>query len=64
MLLSEKAILDLRISLRKSYGDDFDVELSDEEVNRIGVLALTCLKEGLKQEMIEDANGGTIEDTA
>lgn len=55
MLLSEKAILDLRISLRKSYGDDFDAELTDEEVNRIGVLALTCLKEGLKQEMQENA---------
>jgi hypothetical protein len=55
MLLSEKAISDLRISLRKSYGDDFDAELTDEEVNRIGVLALTCLKEGLKQEMQEHA---------
>jgi hypothetical protein len=55
MQLSEKAISELRTSLRKSYGNDFDAELTDEQVNNIGVLALTCLKEGLKQEMQENA---------
>ena len=35
MTLSDKAIQDLRIALRKSYGDDFDVDLSDEEIKGI-----------------------------
>lgn len=53
MTLSDKAIQDLRIALRKSYGDDFDIDLSDEEINRIGMFTLTCLMEGLKLEVKE-----------
>lgn len=46
--LSQKAKSDLRIILRKSYGEDFEVALSDEEVGEIGDLLLTVLAEGLK----------------
>lgn len=52
MKLSQQAIQDLRISLRKSYGDTFDSDLSDEQVNHIGVLALTGLVESLKMEIV------------
>lgn len=48
MNMSDKAIKDLRIALRTSYGEVFVTALSDEEVNKIGMLALTCLMEGLK----------------
>mgnify|MGYP001558231958 CR=1 FL=1 len=48
MNLSSKAIRDLRLALRISYGEDFVAALSDQEVNRIGMLLLTCLMEGLK----------------
>lgn len=48
MNLSDKAIQDLRVALGISYGEDFVAALSDEEVNRIGMLLLTCLMEGLK----------------
>lgn len=48
MKLSAHAIKDLRISLRKSYGESFDLSLSDEQVNNIGLLLLTGLAEGLK----------------
>ncbi len=51
MSLSSNAIQDLRLTLRKSYGEDFDVVLSDEEVNEIGELLLTILAEGLKQKI-------------
>lgn len=51
MRLSDKALKDLRIALRKSYGDDFDLELSDEQINNLGVLALTGLVESLKMEI-------------
>lgn len=50
MNLSKTAIKDLRIALRKSYGENFDAEFSDEEIEKIGILALTCLKEGLMLE--------------
>lgn len=46
MNLSEKAIQDLRIELRKIYGTDF--ELENEELNEIGLFLLTSLAEGLK----------------
>jgi hypothetical protein len=47
MELSSKALQDLRLTLRKVYGCDFDVELTDTEVNFIGVFFLTSLKEAL-----------------
>lgn len=48
MTLSLKAIRDLRIALRKSYGESFDLLLSDEQIDNIGLLLLTGLVEGLK----------------
>ncbi len=51
MQLSQKAIKDLREALNKSYGEDFDKELSDEQVNKLGCLLLTVLAEGLKLEI-------------
>lgn len=48
MNLSDKAVRDLKTALRISYGEDFVAALSDEEVNKIGMLLLTCLMEGLK----------------
>lgn len=51
MTLSSNAIKDLRVALRISYGEDFDIELSDEQVNSIGLLVLTGLAESLKAEM-------------
>lgn len=51
MTLSNNAIQDLRLALRNSYGKDFDTELSDEEINNIGVFVLTGLTESLKLEM-------------
>lgn len=44
--LSDKAIQDLRKELISSYGSDF--KLNDEELNKIGLLLLTILAEGLK----------------
>lgn len=46
MNLSDKAIQDLRIELKKIYGTDF--ELENEELNEIGLFLLTSLAEGLK----------------
>jgi len=50
MQLSDKAIKDLRLALQNSYGVDFEVSLSDEEVNRIGDLLLNILAESLKMK--------------
>ena len=49
--LSKKATEDLRIILSKSYGEDFGVSLSDEEVNEIGDLLINILAEGLKMRV-------------
>lgn len=46
MRLSKKAIQDLRNELIKKYGSDFN--LSDQELDEIGTLLLTCLVESLK----------------
>lgn len=46
MKLSEKAIQDLRIELKRIYGADFQLE--NEELNEIGLFLLTALAEGLK----------------
>lgn len=51
MQLSLKAKSDLRTILRKSYGKDFEVALSDQEVVEIGELLLTILAEGLKHKI-------------
>ncbi len=48
MELSSNAIKDLRIVLSKSYGSDFEVSLSNEEVNEIGDLLLNILAESLR----------------
>lgn len=45
--LSGEALRDLRIALRASYGQDFDQDLTDEQVNNLGNLFLTILAEGL-----------------
>lgn len=54
MKLSNQAIKDLRIAFRKTYGDDFDVSLTDEQINHLGVLVLTGLVESLKLEMMSN----------
>lgn len=48
MQLSKKAIEDLRIALRKTFGDDFDSTLNDEQVEKIGLLMMTSILESLK----------------
>ncbi len=48
MDLSKQAKTDLRKTIRKSYGEDFEVSLSDEEVTEIGELLLNILAESLK----------------
>jgi hypothetical protein len=47
-VLNQKALADLRVALRKSYGDDFDNTFSDEDVGEIGELLLTILAGSLK----------------
>ena len=49
MKLSEKAIQEFRTTLQNKYNSDFD--LTDEELNNIGLLLLTVLAERLKLEM-------------
>lgn len=51
MQLSQKALLDLRTALNNSYGESFDIELSDDDVNDLGNLFLTALAESLKLEI-------------
>ena len=46
MELSSKAIQDLRMELKRIYGTDF--ELSNDDLNEIGLFLLTSLAEGLK----------------
>jgi len=53
MELSKKAIDDLRIAIKSSYGDDF--ELNDEELNEIGDLLLNILAESLKMRINKKA---------
>ena len=52
MQLSKQPIEDLRTALQRTYGVDFVVSLSDEEVNRIGDLLLSVLVESLKIQVI------------
>jgi hypothetical protein len=46
--LSNKATEDLRTALKQSYGENFDVDLSDEDIYQIGVLFLDCVASYLK----------------
>ena len=46
MSLSNKAIQDLRKEFINIYGEDFD--LTDEELEEIGMFLLTSLAEGMK----------------
>ena len=48
--LSKRALLALRLVLRNSYGQDFEIDLSDEEVGKLGVLFLTIFAERLALE--------------
>ena len=56
MELSEKAIKDLRIALKKTYGPEFESSLSKEEANQIGDLILTIFAESLKMKVNEKIN--------
>jgi hypothetical protein len=51
IVLSKNALHDLRATLRSSYGQYFDKDFSDEEINKLGFLLLTTLAEGLKLEI-------------
>jgi hypothetical protein len=46
--LSKEAMNGLRTALNDSYGEQFEANLSDGEVNSIGELMLTVLAEDLK----------------
>lgn len=48
MQLTTQAIKDLRHTIQKTYGLDFEKSLNDEEVNEIGDLLLNILAESLK----------------
>jgi hypothetical protein len=50
--LSSQALQDLRMAFRASYGENFDQDLTDEQVNKLGNLFLTILAEGLMLEVI------------
>lgn len=56
-MLSKKATDDLRVALSKSYGKDFEVSLSEEEVGEIGSLLLTILAESLKMKVSKNTGG-------
>ena len=51
MELSIQAITDLRNTLDQDFGADFSLQLSDSEVNEIGLLLLTIVAEGLKMRV-------------
>lgn len=54
MKLSKKAIKDLRKVLSKDCGKEYvKKNFNDEEINRIGNLLLTILKESLKMKVNE-----------
>lgn len=46
--LSNKAIQDLRIALRTSYGADFEATLTDDDLQEIGKALLVVTAEHLK----------------
>jgi hypothetical protein len=49
--LSNKATQDLRTALKQSYGEDFDVELSDEDIHQLGELFLAGVASYLKMRV-------------
>ena len=49
--LSQKSLIDLKETLRRSYGENFGNDLTDEEFEEIGILLLTVLAEGLKTKI-------------
>lgn len=51
--LSDKALVDLRKALQKSYGESFAGDFTDAELNRIGVAVLTGLVEALKMDIAD-----------
>jgi hypothetical protein len=53
VILSEKALVDLRKALQKSYGENLAGSLTDTELNRIGVTLLTGLVESLKMDIAD-----------
>lgn len=48
MNLSIKSIQDLRIALKKSFGDNFGDDLSDDDLQEIGKALLVITAEHLK----------------
>ena len=51
LILSKKAIEDLRLALKRSYGEDVDKGLSDAEISMLGDLFLTILAESTMLEI-------------
>lgn len=49
--LSNKAIEDLRTALKQSYGENFDAELTDEDIHQIGELFLVGVAAYLKKRV-------------
>lgn len=49
MQLSDNAIQDLRKTLDQTFETGFSLSLSDEEVNKLGLLLLKITAEGIKQ---------------
>ena len=48
MQLSAKALAELREALRKTHGEDFERNLSDDDVNHLGLLFLEIVVQSLK----------------
>ncbi len=53
VILSEKALVDLRKALQKSYGESLANSFTDDELNLIGVSLLTGLVESLKMDIAD-----------
>lgn len=53
IILSDKALNDLRKALQKSYGESLADSLTDGELNRIGTTVLTGLVESLKMDIAD-----------
>lgn len=54
--LSSEALLDLRLTLRGLYGEEFDGDLSDDDINHIGNLILYLYNSGLEQSEEKDSS--------
>lgn len=53
--LSAVELLDLRLTLRRLYGEKFDSDLNDDDINNIGNLLLYLYNSGLEQLGEEDS---------